>query len=308
MPLYPLGMPLGIGHAYLSVGETDSLGNEFSLNIVDVDYDYFEAHGIPIADGRSFSRDFTGDADASVILTRSAAQHYLMGDQAVGQIVSSKESRNGETQMATVVGVVEDFHNESLHTAIARSHMFRLKPKPHSTLIIKLRPGNISEALATVQKVWAEFVPEQPMDVHFLDDRIAAQYRKETTLSYIFYIFACLAILVACLGLFGLAAFSAARRTKEIGIRKTLGASVTNIFALLSRDFVLLVGIAFIIATPLAYFSMQYWLEGFAYKAGIGVGVFAITGSVALLLTIVSISTQAIRAAQRNPVDSIRYE
>ena len=308
------GMPLGLGYTYMSIGEEDETGESWSLGIADVDRGYFEVLGMPVEEGKAFTDAVSAPA---VIVNRSAARRLGTdsADVAVGQVISTYRSSESEgvsddggVERGPVVGIVDDFHNETLHASKAEPFMFRLTEKAHRDLLIRLRPGNVGDALTDIQAVWAQFVPGRPLDVQFLDDRIAAQYRKETRLGQIVLVFALLAVLVACLGLFGLAAFTAQRRTKEIGIRKVLGASVGSIVMLLSKEFVLLVAAALVVAGPLGYLAMNQWLEDFAYRIELGPGLFLLAGALALLIALGTVSYQAIRAATADPVKSLRYE
>ncbi len=166
----------------------------------------------------------------------------------------------------------------------------------------------MSETIADIGQVWAEFSHGRPFDYFFLDDTWDALYRSEQKLSQVFHSFSGLAIVIACLGLFGLAAFEASQRIKEIGIRKVLGAAIPNLVALLSKDLVKLVLLANLVAWPLAYYAATQWLNGFAYRIDISLWVFALAGGLAVLVAIVTVSTQAIRAALANPIESLRYE
>lgn len=302
------GMPLGLGYRFMSVGYKTEDGERWQLGIIDVDRDYFEALGMPVEEGQAFTDAVSAPA---VVVNRSAARRLGPDGTAatVGQTVSTRRSgADGEPEQGPVVGIVEDFHNETLHASKEEPFMFRLAEKPHRNLLIRLRPGDVADALADVQAVWAQFVPGRPLDVQFLDDRIAAQYRKEARLGQIVLVFAVLAVFVACLGLFGLAAFTAQRRTKEIGIRKVLGASVGSIVVLLSKEFVLLVAAALALAGPLGYLAMDRWLEDFAYRIEIGPGLFLLAGGLAILIAIGTVSYHAVKAATADPVQSLRYE
>ena len=310
------GMPLGLGYTYMTVGREEASGESWSLGIIDVDRDYFEAVGMPVEEGQAFTDAVSAPA---VVVNRSAARLLGTGGTGVaaGQTLSSYRSSAGDgvsddggPEQSVVAGIVEDFHNATLHESKAEPFMFRLTEKPHRDLLIRLRPGNLTSALADVQATWTQFVPGRPLDVQFLDDRIAAQYRKETRLGQIVLVFAVLAVFVACLGLFGLAAFTAERRTKEIGIRKVLGASVGGIVVLLSKEFVVLVALALALAVagPLGYLAMSRWLEDFAYRIEIGPGLFLMAGGLAILVALATVSYQAVKAALADPVKSLRHE
>jgi putative ABC transport system permease protein len=176
------------------------------------------------------------------------------------------------------------------------------------SISIRLRPDDIPSALTFLQEKWQEYRPDYPFSYYFIDERFNQRYENEEKLGKLFSLFSLLAIAVACLGLFGLAAFTAEQRTKEIGIRKVLGASVAGILSLLSKDFVKLVVVANIIAWPVAWYAMNRWLQDFAYRIDIGWWVFAFAGGLALLIALLTVSTQAIKAALANPVESLRYE
>ena len=308
------GMPLGLGYTYMTTSRQEEDGDSWSLGIIDVDRDYFEVLGMTVEEGRAFADNVSAPA---VIINRSAAR-WLGTDSAaveVGQTLSSYRSSAGDgvsddggPEQSMVVGIVDDFHNATLHASKEELFMFRLTEKPHRDLLVRLRPGNVRNALADVQAAWAQFVPGRPLDVQFLDEQIAAQYRKETRLGQVILVFAVLAVFVACLGLFGLAAFAAERRTKEIGIRKVLGASVGNIVVLLSKEFVLLVAFAFALAGPLGYLAMDRWLADFAYRIDLGLGLFLLAGALVLLVALLTVSSQAVRTALADPVKSLRHE
>jgi putative ABC transport system permease protein len=204
-----------------------------------------------------------------------------------------------------VIGVVKDFHFESLHKPI---QPLVIRHNLYQYVSIRLRPENISAAVQFVESTWKAFVPQQPFEFSFLDQDFDALYRAEARTGKIFRIFAALAIFIACLGQFGLTAFTIEKRTKEIGIRKVLGASVASIIGLLSKEFVRLVVIAMFIAAPLAYYTMNRWLQDFAYRVDISVVTFILAGGAALAIALLTVSLQSIKAALANPAESLRYE
>lgn len=210
---------------------------------------------------------------------------------------------------APIVGVVKDFQYADMHTAIQPTHFQLAGPNwvfPH--IVARLQSGDLQATLASIDRAWNDFFPDEALDYSFLDEDFARLFEAENRLTKAFGIFAALAIIIACLGLFGLATFMAEQRTKEIGIRKTLGASVRNIVQLLSRHFLWLLLIGNVLAWPIGYFVMNKWLEDFAFRIDIGVGIFVLTGAMALVLVVISVGGQALRASLANPVDSIRYE
>lgn len=268
-----------------------------------VDADFFRTYGIGIVAGREFSEDFSTDATAAVLINESAAREYGWTDP-VGKKI---EWLSGTTGTFTVVGVVKDFNYHSLHTTI-RPLVFHLGPNYVSHVSVKISPDDVPGTIAFLGDRWARFAPNHPFVYTFVDDIFAGQYRATETDFTILSWFSLLAICIACLGLFGLASFSAMRRTKEIGIRKTLGASVGGIVRLLSLEFLLLVLFAVVIAWPVGYLVMNKWLQNFAYRTLIGFDTFVFIGLAALLIVVTTVSFQAIKAALANPVDSLRHE
>jgi putative ABC transport system permease protein len=219
--------------------------------------------------------------------------------------------RDENAPVGEVIGVVGNFHIESLRSEVSPVVLQMEADRFSSSggvLAAKLAPEGIRTGMDRIQQVMAQTVPEASFEYTFLDDEFDAMYRSEERLATIFTVFAGIAILVACLGLFGLAAFAAQRRTKEIGIRKALGASLTNVVALLSKEFALLVGVALVIGAPLAYWSMQQWLQDFAYRVDVGLGAFLVTAAVALAIAGFSVSYHAIRAARTDPATALRTE
>lgn len=257
----------------------------------DVDYDYVETLGLELLAGRNFSTEHATDAKGALIV-----------NQVHETVFGEKKSLLGER----VIGVIKDFHIFSLHRPIAPLRL-RLRPGVHS-LLVRIDLNDVAGTLAFMREQWGVFVPERPFVYSFLDDDWARLYRAEQKLGNIIGVFSALAVLVACLGLFGLASFAAERRTKEIGIRKVLGASVANIAVLLSRDFTRLVLLANVIAWPLVYYAAQHWLQEFTYRIDIGLEYFALGGATALIIAWATVGWQAVRAGMANPVDSLRYE
>ena len=206
-----------------------------------------------------------------------------------------------------VVGVVKDFNNRSL-----RNELAPLLMATNSTMYrqasIKLSTANIATTMQSVKKLWEQTFPNNVYEYNFLDDKIASFYKQETQLSALYKIFAAIAIFLSCLGLYGLASFMAVQRVKEVGIRKVLGASSGNIVYLFSKEFMLLIAIAFIIATPVAWYYMQQWLQDYAYRISMSWWLFATGGLVSIIIALATISYQAIKAAVANPIKSLRTE
>ncbi|NIR47061.1 FtsX-like permease family protein [candidate division KSB1 bacterium] len=271
-----------------------------SLTYAMIDEHYVDALGLEIAEGRNFSRQFATDSSAFLI-NQSAAQALGWPDPVGKQITMSGVVKG------SVIGVVEDFHFESLHHEVKPVLFPFIRWRP-SYIAVRLQPGDLADGIAAVQQLWEEFVPQQPFEYSFLDQDYQQIYDKEQRVARIFGTFSALAIFIACLGLFGLAAFTAEQRTKEIGIRKVLGATVTGIVGLLSKDIAKLVLAANLIAWPLAYYGMNKWLQNFAYRTDFDWWIFLLAGGLALAIALLTVSTQAVKAALTNPVESLRYE
>ena len=255
---------------------------------------------LKIQNGRWFSEANAGD-DNHVILNETAIKELKIPQPAVGQRFEF-HGRKGQ-----IIGVVKDFHYRSPREKINPLVIFR-NNNWQSTIYIKTAPNQFKQALATTEKLWKELIPDLAFKYDFLDDSYAKLHEKEAKQSLMFNAFTSIVLLISCFGLFGLATFSAEQRTKEIGIRKVLGASIASITVLLSSDFVKLVLISIMLASPIAYYFMNQWLEGFAYKIEIEWSVFALAGTMALLISFLTVSYQAIKAALMNPVKSLKTE
>jgi putative ABC transport system permease protein len=269
------------------------------------DQHYLSTLGISLITGRNFDPSkIKGDSTINEFIVNEAfiSRYNLKADEAIGKQVVLGIAGEG-----TIVGVVKDFHTSSMHDLIQPIVLFN-SPQWLSSALINVAPGKLSPVLSNIEKTWKGFVPMRPFNYSFLDEEYDALYRTEQRLGTLMSLFCSLAILVTCLGLLGLMTFIVANRTKEIGIRKVLGASVINITAMLSKDFLKLVIIAIVIASPLAWYFMNNWLQDFAYRVNIGWYVFLSTGVVALLIAFITISFQSIKAAIANPVKSLRSE
>ncbi|HWK07662.1 MAG TPA: ABC transporter permease [Puia sp.] len=270
----------------------------------DVDDQYIPTLGMEMALGRNFSPQFGTDS-TGVILNETAARALGWGAGALGHMVTHADN-SGAKWSYHVIGVVKDFHFKSMHERI--SPLVMVLGQNNGTMIVKAKTRDIAGLLATMKKEWTDLKADAPFAYSFLDDRFKNTYQSEQKTGLILGIFSGLTIFVACLGLFGLATFTAEQRTKEIGIRKVLGSSVTGIVGLLSKDFLKLVLLAFLIAAPLAWWAMNKWLQDFAYRIQINGWIFLLAALLALFITMVTISFQAIRAAVANPVKSLRSE
>ena len=279
--------------------------------IMEIDADYLETMGMELTAGRNFSADHPSD-NKTMILNENLVQH-LGWDEPLGKIVSMTDladvnnPEKGFIEVPyTVIGVVKDFHFESLHENI-RGHLMKLSGELNR-ISVKLRPGSIAGTLQSIKNIWQEMEPTHPFSYVFLDESFDRLYRSEQRMGQIFVSFTLMAIFISCLGLFGLASFTADQRTKEIGIRKVLGASVSNVVVLLSRDFTKWVILANVVAWPVAYLIMNRWLQNFAYRISLAIWMFILSGVIALVISILTVSTKALKAAVANPVDSLRYE
>ncbi|MGB6866347.1 MAG: ABC transporter permease [Candidatus Aminicenantaceae bacterium] len=271
-----------------------------------VDHDFFRTLGMEIVKGRNFSPEYGTDSSTAAIINETAAKRYNWEDP-IGKTIRVPSDEVGKWQTYTVVGVVRDFHRTSLHSVIA-PQLIGNDLSYFDTLAIRIHPENADTTLSLLREKWKEVDPIRPFEFLYLDAMIDRLYGAEERLSDIFSSFSVFAIFIACLGLFGMASFAAEQRTKEIGIRKVLGASVTGVVVLLSKDFLKLIVAANIIAWPLAYFGMNKWMQNFAYKSGIGFWVFLYTGILAVGIALATVSYQSIKAALLNPVDAIKYE
>lgn len=267
-----------------------------------VDENYIPAFGMKMATGRNFSKTFAMDSTA-MIINQTAAKAFGWNDQtAIGKTIIRENSNRGKDVPFHVVGVVKDFNFQSLHQPITPLLMTLF---PESGLIFKVKTADIKGLLATMKMKWDKFNTGEPFTFTFMDDLYNKTYAAEQNTGTILNIFALLTIFVACLGLFGLATYTAEQRTKEIGIRKVLGASVASVTKMLSKDFIKLVFIACLIAFPLSWWAMNKWLQSFAYRIHVSWWIFLVAGVAAILIALITVSFQAIKAAVANPVDSL---
>ena len=273
-----------------------------TLYNIGVDYDFLPSFDLKLTAGRNFSKDFPTD-EKGVLLNESAAK--LLGFEDFNKAINEKFFSAGDT--VTLVGIVNNYHHQGLQKAIDPM-IFRLRPNARQAYSLKIKTSNVPATIASVQKTWNKFFPADPFNYYFLDDLFDQQYKADQSFGKIFGLFAFLAIIIACFGLLGLSAYNVLQRTKEIGIRKVLGASVQNVLYILSKDFITLVLIAFVIAVPVTWFIMHNWLQDFAYRINIQMWVFAIAGVLAILIALLTIGIQALKAAVANPVKSLRTE
>ena len=273
-----------------------------------VDEDFLAATDMHLLQGRSFSKDMGTDKYGAVIINETLMKELGYSD-AIGKKMQYQYNNGANTNTSTIIGVVKDFHSYSLqHIIEPLVMMMPPENKEQDNLYVKIAKGKTAEGLAYLKSTYAGFDKNSPVDFHFLDENFSKQYAAEQRQEQLSLSFTILAFIIACLGLFGLVIFTTAQRTKEIGIRKVLGASVSSVTMMLSKDFGKLVGIATIIAVPIAWFAMNKWLQEFAYRINIQWWMFLLSGSVAVLIALLTVSIQAIKAAVANPVKSLRTE
>lgn len=309
------GVKSGTMSSFLPVSNSSRNDNTFSKEAVTsaesginmqtwaVDHDYISTMGMQIVKGRNFSRDFLSDSSATII--NETMEKFLGYDDPVGKKIY-RTNDGGDINSFTIIGVVRNFNFESVKRNVGPLSLF-LQRSP-GLLAFKINPQQLPELLTGIERKWKSLASGMPFSYMFLDESFDEMYRDEQRVGRIALSFSVIAILIACLGLFGLATYIAEQRTKEIGIRKVLGASVSGIVQLLSKDFVKLVFIAFIIATPLAWWAMNEWLNDFALRINISWWIFLLAGFLALLIAMATISVQAIKAGLANPVKNLRNE
>ena len=296
---------IGQGLAWNSYSKNDEAHFVYTNR---VDYDFVETLRMDVIEGRGFSESFPGDQVQSVVVNEALVRDYEW-DNPIGETVDGFSiDLEGDTS-PTVIGVVKDYHFESLHTQIQPMVLF-VAPRsdPFQYVFVRIRPDNLRQSVASLEAAWQRVAPDRPFTYYFLDDDLDRQYQAEEQWQQLVMFAAVFAVLIACLGLIGLAAFTSERRTKEIGIRKVLGATTSGITTLLSKDFLKLVVLANVLAWPMAYVFMNQWLENFAYRITLDVSLFILAGVTTLFIALLTVSYQSIRAATADPVRSLRYE
>ena len=295
---------------WLMYREGQSMNSSKQVFINLVDNNFLQTLGVKLVAGRLFSSEFAADTLTSFVVNEQTIKEFgfRSPQDAIGKWLAFDS--DGEQIRFNIVGVVKDFHFKDLHEAI-EPFAFRFYNDANigfNYMVAKLGGGNIGQSLSTLEATWKKLNPNEPFEYSFLDQDFQKNYEAETRQAGLIDYFTVIAIIISCLGLFGLATFTAEQRTKEIGIRKVLGASVYGVVALLSKDFLKLVIIAIVVGSPIAWWAMNKWLQNFAYQTSIGWQVFALTAVIALFIAFSTISFQAIRAALSNPVKSLRTE
>ncbi len=273
------------------------------MKLVSIDYDYIPTFGIEMAAGRNFTNDFSTDSN-NFVINAAAAKALGWKDPA---IAVGKDVRYGGVQ-GKIVGITKDFHFESMHKDIVPIIFSPSRQNSLFTLSFKIDGNNMHKAISEIEKRWHAYLPDVPFQYTFIDDNVKQLYKSEQQQSTLFTIFSVIAIFIACLGLLGLSSFTITQRIKEIGIRKILGASIPELVKLLSTDFIYLVFAASVISFPVAWFMMDKWLRDFAYRISIPLWAFILSGSIAILIAFITISSQTVKAAIANPVKSLRTE
>jgi putative ABC transport system permease protein len=271
-----------------------------------VDYDYLDVYGIKMKDGRPFSKEYSTDDGYAFIINESFAKDLNLEETAVG--ISAGHSWYPDDTLGTIIGVAEDFNFNSLHYEINNLVMVVHPDWGYDELSIKISGDNVPAAIAAIERVWNQQVPSWPFEYSFLDEHFNELYKSDQQMEAVVSIMALLAIFISCMGLFGLAAITTERKIKEIGIRKVLGASVFQIMTGLSKNFAIMILIAFVIFSPFTYFFMNGWLDSFAYSIDINPLVFFVGGLLAMVIAILTISYHTLRSATANPIKALKVE
>lgn len=284
--------------------ETDDGMQERGINFTVIEHDFVETMGITILEGRDYQEDMPSDTMMAVLVNETMAKRFNW-DKPLGKKVQMQRG-DQDIIMAQVVGLVKDYHQRGVYNEIETLMMlYRVNNR---IVYLKLGDENIQETIRYIEKTWNEIYPNQPFKYEFVKDRFYEQFGADEKRGFIFTLFTVLAILIACLGLFGLASYTVERRTKEIGIRKVVGASEGTVVKLISKEFIVLVSIAIVIAFPLAFYFMRDWLQNFVYRTNLGLFIFIMAGLITIAITFITISFQAWKAANSNPAESLRVE
>ncbi|MCZ4694313.1 ABC transporter permease [Ancylomarina euxinus] len=295
----------------LHLYEDQNKMKEYALNFNVIDFDYINLMKLKLMQGRAFSREIKTDSTTAFIVNQSASQKFNWGVNAIGKKLQFGVSigEHKDIRKGTVIGVISDFHYQTLSIAIEPLSLFVSESPRHRRMIhIKIKQYKQSETLAYIQKTWNTFSPNHSFNYFFLDDKINTRFKTEERLTLMFIVFSIISILIASMGLFGLSSFMAEQRTKELGVRKILGASTGNIVYLLTREFFKLIIIANIIAIPIAYWALNIWLQDFPYRIYIHAWIFILTLIISLIIGLFTVSWQSYKAAEADPAKAIKYE
>jgi len=278
---------------------------EITPSNVNVDYDYLKVYGIQLAEGRDFSKDNASDNGRSFIINETFAKELAL-KETVGTPAGHSWYHNDS--LGTIIGVVKDFNFNSLHYKVNTLEMVVHPEWGYDELSVKIDGARTEDAIALVKGIWEQQITSYPFEYSFLDQHFEKLYQSDKQMSAVVTVMAGLAILISCMGLFGLAAITTEKKTKEIGIRKALGATEAQITFLLSRNFALLIALSFLIVSPITYYLLAGWLENFAYRIGINPFLFLLGGAIAMAIALLTISYHTLRSARANPVKALRYE
>lgn len=298
----------GIGKLLLKVEDSQGKMVDRGIDLFAADYDYLDVMGMQIVKGRNFSRDYIADTLSSVLVNESMVKRMAWEDPIGKKFEFGPQGPNGAPNVVNVIGVVKDYNQNSLYDVIEPLMIF-LRPQCRY-VFVKTRPGDVRKALASVEGTWKEINPSYPFEYVFLDADFNSQYKADEKRSQIFTVFSGLTILIACLGLLGLVAFTTQQRTKEIGIRKVVGASINNLVWLISREFILLVLIGMVIAFPVSWYFTDSWLQNFAYRIELDgeYGTFILCVGLGMIITFLTVGFHVLAAAIANPVKALREE
>ncbi len=285
--------------------EGDAKDKWKSVKSLWVDHDFIKTYELSLLAGRSFSKEFGTDAEKSFILNETAVK--MFGFSSPENSIGKRIDLNYGRKIGTIIGVTRDFNFLSLHSKIEPIIM-HINPDRFYYISARINNQNVQATLDYLERKWREILPQRPFDYFFLERDYSEQYHSDQSFGTLLSYFSFIAIFISCLGLFGLISYSVERRTKEIGIRKVLGASISKVFYLIAKEFMYAIGIAAVIAWPAAYFVMAKWLQSFAYRISIGLRAFIFSAVLALIVALLTVSYQAIKAATANPADSLRYE
>ncbi|MCE6992672.1 ABC transporter permease [Dyadobacter sp. CY323] len=291
-------------HTFFPVGEIQQ-DKGINMQKWAVDYDFVKTMGLQMANGRPFQEEFPSDS-TGIVINEAAAKVLGYADPVGKRIFGYEDETLKQKITYTIIGVVKNFHFESLKKNIGALSLVLYRS--NGNVVFKLNGGNVAQTVGQVEQLWKKMAPAQPFSYRFMDEDFNEVYRSEQRVGQIFITFAAISIIIGCLGLFGLSAYTAERRTKEIGVRKVLGASVTNIVTLLSKEFLRLIIIAILIGIPIAWFGMNQWLNDFAYHVDLAWWMFLAAGGIAITIALLTVSFQSIKAALMNPMKSLRSE